>query len=128
VRLCRHDPGSHASAFSTVFYHERNRQKALAWAFPPSKAIVKGHSGFAESLTEAGKRTTFKITAFHRDRRFANRSVRRRPTLAFRQGEQILVVDDEIAVLEMKRETSKLQLCVLMAKNGAEAVVRLSTE
>ena len=39
------------------------------------------------------------------------------------RGEQILVVDDEIAILEMTRESLEaFNYRVLMAKNGAEAV------
>ena len=106
------------------FFTTKEIGKGTGLGLSTVQGIVKGHSGFAEVITEAGKGTTFKIylpstaTADSPIVQLAPAS------LPSGHGEQVLVVDDEIAVLEMTRETLEtFNYRVLMAKNGAEAVV-----
>jgi len=74
----RHDRGSHAARFRTVFTHERNRQRH--WLGPSTvKALLRVIVASPRSLPKLAKELHSDLPAFHRDRRFANRSVGRRP-------------------------------------------------
>jgi PAS domain S-box-containing protein len=85
-------------------------------------SIVKTHHGFIEVSTQVGKGTTFHVyLPATGEAEPGSKSEPLSPPMG--HGEQILVVDDEIALLEITRETLELfNYRVLAAKNGAEAV------
>jgi CheY-like chemotaxis protein len=86
--------------------------------------IVKHHGGFVEVSSEVDKGTCFKVhlpaTAQH-----AQQPAQAQPVeLPEGQGELILLVDDERALLEMTRETLQTYgYRVLTAGHGAEALL-----
>jgi two-component system, cell cycle sensor histidine kinase and response regulator CckA len=85
--------------------------------------IVKTHGGFVEVSSEVGKGTVFKVYLPATNRAEAQRSEGNPPQMPKGNGEQLLLVDDEIAILEVtKLLLESFNYKVLTAKNGAEAV------
>jgi PAS domain S-box-containing protein len=105
------------------FFTTKDVGKGTGLGLSTVLGIVKTHNGFVEISSHVGKGTTFRVylpasaapeTASGEDKP---------PAPPMGHGEQILVVDDEFAVLEITRETLGLfNYQVLTAKNGAEAV------
>jgi len=86
--------------------------------------IVKTHNGFVELSSEVGKGTSFRVyipASSEAETASASKDKSVAPPMG--HGEEILVVDDESALLEITRETLSLfNYQVITAKNGAEAV------
>jgi two-component system cell cycle sensor histidine kinase/response regulator CckA len=85
--------------------------------------IARSHNGFVELSTKLGSGTTFSVYLPAVADPDAPASAPKSAAAQMGQGEQVLVVDDELAFLEMTRET--LQACnyrVLVAHDGAEAL------
>lgn len=106
------------------FFTTKEIGKGTGLGLSTVQGIVKSHGGFLEVASEVGKGTTFKIYLPSA----AAAQPQANPTiltaLPSGNGEQILVVDDDIAILEMTRETLEaFNYRVLMAKDGAEAIV-----
>jgi PAS domain S-box-containing protein len=105
------------------FFTTKEIGKGTGLGLSTVQGIVKSHGGFMEVTSEAGKGTIFKI--YLPAAASEPQQTQTTPTaLPSGRGEQILLVDDEIAVLEMTRETLEaFNYRVLMARDGAEAVV-----
>ena len=85
--------------------------------------IVKSHGGFLQVQTEASRGTTFLIYLPATDAGKSAEDAAILRSLPLGQGELVLVVDDEPAVLAMLRETlESFGYRVLTAADGTEAV------
>jgi CheY-like chemotaxis protein len=85
---------------------------------------VKNHDGFVEVSSEVGKGTSFKIHLPATGQSAQDIAATKPVELPEGRGEQILVVNDERALLEMTRETLETYgYRVLTAGHGAEALL-----
>ena len=86
--------------------------------------IVQKHGGFVEVSSEVGKGTRFKVYLPATAQAEQEPAQAQPSELPAGKGEQILVVDDELALLEMTKETLKTYgYRVWAAGNGAEALL-----
>jgi PAS domain S-box-containing protein len=105
------------------FFTTKSEGKGTGLGLSTVVGIAKSHNGFVEVTSEVGKGTVFKVylPAASESAPKAEGGIESLPS---GQGEQILVVDDEIAFLEMTRESLEaFNYRVLTAQNGAEAVM-----
>ncbi len=103
------------------FFTTKELGKGTGLGLSTVQGIVKGHGGFAEVITEIGRGTTFNIylpsTAVAESQPAESKS----NVMPFGQGEQILIVEDEVAILTMIRETLETyNYKVLTANHGAD--------
>jgi len=86
--------------------------------------IVQKHGGFVEVSSEVGKGTRFKVYLPATAQADQEPAQAQPSELPAGKGEQILVVDDELALLEMTKETLKTYgYRVWAAGNGSEALL-----
>ncbi len=86
--------------------------------------IVQKHGGFVEVSSEVGKGTRFKVYLPATARAEQEPAQAQPSELPAGKGEQILVVDDELALLEMTKETLETYgYRVWAAGNGSEALL-----
>ncbi len=87
-------------------------------------AIVKSHEGTINVYSEQGKGTTFKVYLPVAEPSIAtNRELHAQHSLRRGNGETILVVDDEVSILTITRQTLEaFGYRVLTAEDGAEAL------
>ena len=105
------------------FFTTKELGKGTGLGLSTVQGIVKSHGGFAEVTTEIGKGTTFKIYLPSTAATEPQSAEAKSNAVPFGRGEQILVVDDEAAILTMVRETLETyNYTVLTAKHGAEAL------
>jgi len=105
------------------FFTTKELGKGTGLGLSTVQGIVKGHGGFAEVTTETGKGTTFKIYLPSTAATEPQSAETKSNAMPFGHGEQILVVEDEVAILTMVRETLETyNYKVLTAKHGAEAL------
>src|SRR5206468_2859661 len=105
------------------FFTTKEHGKGTGLGLPTVLGIVKGHGGFLEVTSELGKGTTFVIYLPVLEK--ATESRKDIPETAPAQGrnECVLLVDDEIAILEISRATlGAFNYRVLTANSGIEAV------
>ena|SRR5438477_3849769 len=92
------------------------------------EGIIKAGGGFVEVFSQLGKGTSFKVFLPAFAASLGKPAESEPSALPAGAGETILVVDDEIALLEMVRETlESFNYRVLLARNGAEAVSTFRT-
>jgi len=85
--------------------------------------IVKTHGGFVNVASEIGRGTTFKVFLPVNVSAESFSASPEKPVLLPGQGELLLLVDDEAAILELTKLTLEtFTYRVLIAKNGAEAL------
>ena len=85
--------------------------------------IVKSHNGFIDFESELGRGTSFKIYLPAVKNKVAPVLERETRELPRGQGETILIVDDEVEILQMTRETlAAYGYRTLIAKGGDEAL------
>jgi len=104
------------------FFTTKSAGKGTGLGLSTVMSIAKSHSGFVEVSSTVGKGTTFRV--YLPGVQSTNSLIQLEKTRELTgHGEQILVVDDEIAFLEMTRESLEaFNYKVLVAHNGAEAV------
>lgn len=105
------------------FFTTKDPGKGTGLGLSTVASIVRNHNGHLELASAPGQGTTFKIylpASVQRETATAGHS----PTAApLGRGEHILLVDDELALLEMTREMLEANnYKVSSAKNGAEAL------
>jgi PAS domain S-box-containing protein len=86
-------------------------------------AILKSHGGMVKVRTEPGQGTTFRIYLPANEAAVGAEATAEPPSLPRGRGEQILVVDDEAAILSVTSETlQSFGYRVVTAVDGAEAI------
>ena len=109
------------------FYTTKGPDQGTGLGLSTVQGIVKAHNGFIEVSSEMGKGTTFKVylpaILSAGDNEPSQTDMKFLTALAAGHGELILAVDDDLAILEMLRETLETYgYRVLTAGNGLEAL------
>ncbi len=104
------------------FFTTKEHGKGTGLGLSTALGIVKGHGGFINVYSEAGRGTQFKVYLPAAETPFTLQS-ESSAFLPFGRGELILVVDDEIAIREITRGTLEAYgYRALTAADGTEAV------
>ncbi|HWW00724.1 MAG TPA: response regulator [Candidatus Acidoferrum sp.] len=105
------------------FFTTKSEGKGTGLGLSTVVGIARSHGGFVEVSSEVGKGTTFKVYLPVAPAGNLPETKEKAAPPPMGRGERILVVDDEIAILEITRESLEaFNYRVLMAENGAEAV------
>lgn len=105
------------------FFTTKEIGKGTGLGLSTSLSIVKGHGGFLNVYSEAGRGSRFSIYLPAADSEAAAGTVPEKPDLPRGDGETILVVDDEESIREITKATlEKFGYRVLTATDGADAV------
>jgi two-component system, cell cycle sensor histidine kinase and response regulator CckA len=104
------------------FFTTKEHGKGTGLGLSTALGIVKGHGGFINVYSEPGRGTQFKIYLPAAESAFAA-GADLSPSLIVGHGELILIVDDEIAIREITKETLEAYgYRALTAADGTEAV------
>ncbi|MDR3401514.1 MAG: PAS domain S-box protein [Chthoniobacter sp.] len=105
------------------FFTTKDPGKGTGLGLSTVLGIVKAHGGFVEVATEAGKGTTFSIYLAAIETTPAGPEPAEAGEPMHGRNEEILIVDDEAAILEITRETlAAYNYRVLATSSGEEAV------
>jgi CheY-like chemotaxis protein len=105
------------------FFTTKEQGKGTGLGLSTALGIVKGHSGFINVYSEAGRGTQFTIYIPAATLGSADQHDRGSLQLPTGHGELVLVVDDEMAILEITRGTLEMHgYRALTASDGTEAV------
>jgi PAS domain S-box-containing protein len=105
------------------FFTTKEIGKGTGLGLSTSLSIVKGHGGFLNVYSEAGRGSRFSIYLPAADSEAAAGTVPEKPDLPRGDGETILVVDDEDSIREITKATlEKFGYRVLTATDGADGV------
>jgi len=105
------------------FFTTKEPGKGTGLGLSTVLGIVKSHGGFVQIQTEVGKGTTFQIYIPAQEGMQSQTADNEPRDLPSGNGELLLAVDDEAAVLTMTKETLEaFGYRVLTARDGAEAV------
>jgi PAS domain S-box-containing protein len=109
------------------FFTTKEPGKGTGLGLSTVLGIVKSHGGFVQVQTEAGKGTTFLIYLPAQEGMQGTPADNEPRELPTGNGELLLAVDDEAAVLTMTKETlESFGYRVVTARDGAEAVAAYS--
>jgi PAS domain S-box-containing protein len=115
-------PAANIHKIFEPFFTTKDQGKGTGLGLSTALGIVKGHGGFINVYSEAGRGTQFKIYLPAADTPFSVLPESSR-SLPVGHGELILVVDDEIAIREITKVTLETYgYRALTAADGTEAV------
>ncbi len=104
------------------FFSTKEVGKGTGLGLATVHSIIKNHGGFINVYSEVGKGTTFKIY-LPAKAEIETAEVKKKEEIFTGNGECVLVVDDEAAILEIIKTTLESNgYKVLTATDGAEAV------
>jgi len=105
------------------FFTTKEHGQGTGLGLSTTLGIVKGHGGFINVYSEVGKGTQFKIYLPAIETMQTKQAKEEHAELPVGHGELILVVDDEVPIQEITRETLETYgYTVLTASDGTEAV------
>ncbi len=105
------------------FFTTKEVGKGTGLGLATAHSIVESHGGFINVYSEPGKGTEFKVYLPAVEGTAVEATEQRKESLPMGEGELILVVDDEISILEITRQTlESFGYRVIVAKDGTEAV------
>jgi PAS domain S-box-containing protein len=105
------------------FFTTKTEGKGTGLGLSTVIGIARSHNGFVEVATKAGAGTSFNVYFPAAGAQEVSTTSPKEAAVPMGRGEGILVVDDEIAFLEMTRESLEaFNYRVLTAQNGAEAL------
>lgn len=105
------------------FFTTKPQGKGTGLGLSTVQMIMKHHQGFVDVDSEPGRGTTFDVCFPSVGAIPAANTAQTSTQHPSGNGEEILVVDDEVAMLEIMRESlSSFNYQVLAAKNGLEAI------
>ncbi|MCZ2132758.1 MAG: PAS domain S-box protein [Bacteroidetes bacterium] len=108
------------------FFTTKEVGKGTGLGLPSVLSIVKGHEGFINVYSEVGKGSTFKVyipAMIDEDKLPQKQEQREEEKEIAGNGQIILVIDDEAAILEITRQTLESNnYRVITATDGAEGV------
>jgi PAS domain S-box-containing protein len=105
------------------FFTTKSEGKGTGLGLSTVIGIARSHNGFVEVSSQVGKGTTFEVYIPVAPTDNLPETEEKASTPPMGRGEQILLVDDEIAILQITRESLEgFNYRVLMAENGADAV------
>jgi len=105
------------------FFTTKEPGKGTGIGLSTVNGIVKSHNGVLELDSEPGEGTTFRIYLPVAKMAHEPRSRRSVPALQHGKGECILVVDDEVAIIQITQNALQAyNYRVISAKDGVEAV------
>ncbi len=110
------------------FFTTKEFGKGTGMGLPTALAIIKGHGGFINVYSEVGKGSTFKVylPVSQKEMRSEKQATERNYS---GNGQLIMVIDDESAILEVTRQTLQLNgYAVLTANDGASALAMYATQ
>ncbi len=113
------------------FFTTKEIGKGTGLGLSTSLAIVKSHSGFIRVYSEPGKGSKFRVYLPATEDVATSEEAAGRPSVLLPRGngEGILVIDDEIAVLEITRQTLEaFGYRVTVASDGASAIATYAVE
>ncbi|HWP48143.1 MAG TPA: PAS domain S-box protein [Candidatus Limnocylindrales bacterium] len=116
-------PASILDKIFEPFFTTKEHGQGTGLGLSTALGIVKGHGGFINVYSEIGKGTRFKIYLPAIKTEGTEQREEKHPELPMGHGELILVVDDEVPIQEVTKETlESYGYKVLTASDGAEAV------
>ena len=134
IMVCDHGNGISDENLQKIFqpfFTTKPPGKGTGLGLASSRAIIYNHSGLMTVQSECGKGATFKIflpAVADTTRTTLNASTSSAP-LPGGQGQRVLVVDDEAAILAIERATlAHYGYKVTVASNGVDALLRVKNE
>ncbi|HEY4300700.1 MAG TPA: PAS domain S-box protein [Candidatus Didemnitutus sp.] len=107
------------------FFTTKDVGKGTGLGLSTSLAIVKSHGGFVNLQTAEGKGTTFKVFLPANPGAASAIAEPEAPRLLHGNNELILVVDDELPIRELTKQTlERFGYRVVLAANGTQAVAQ----
>lgn len=104
------------------FFTTKEKGKGTGLGLSTSVGIIRGHNGFINVYSELGKGTRFSIY-LPALKEISKDSLNKKETMPRGNGELILVIDDESAILEITKHTlESFGYRVVTASDGAEGV------
>ena len=105
------------------FFTTKDLGKGTGLGLSTVLGVVRGHGGFITVYSEVGRGSTFKAYIPAVVTGIAKQAHQAHPSIPRGHGETILVIDDEIPILEITKETLEtFGYSVMTAQNGAEGV------
>jgi PAS domain S-box-containing protein len=105
------------------FFTTKEHGKGTGLGLSTALGIVKGHGGFINVYSEAGRGTEFKIYIPASEAALGAMSLEGEGKLPRGTGELVLVVDDEVAIREITKGTLEMYgYRAIIAGDGTEAV------